>query len=488
MAAAAPSPLAGRVEKNRNEEVPQPRLLLSVEERHEKHRILLRDTFALAALAALVLVFSFVTYLLFHSFATHRLMLERRWRARGDASLAAGNPVAALASLHSALAYAPDDRGLQIELATALAAAGHTQEAQTYFNTLLESEPGSGMINLQLGRLATHQNNAQSAVDHYQAAIDGTWNGDAYTRRREIRLELSKYLIGQDRLPEARNQLLIAAGNAPQDAGLQLQVGKLLVDAGDPSDGMDVFHRAAQDKGARLAGLLAEGQTSMAMGRFQAAHTFLGRAVDEPKFNKQSDAEKKSIRDALQMTTTVLALYPADTLSPQERARRIETDGQLAEARLLSCPAAPPATVISSPGTAPAANSLEAGRPQLLSGLASHLRSLNPLAKKTPPATPASASGLSPDAAPGTTPGGGLPPAPNPANDPLSVLAARWTAMPTGAALQQQLVTNADFANSTVQLIYSTARATSALCGPLTGQDAALARIAADPVQVEAQQ
>ena len=108
-------------------------------------------------------------------------------------------------------------------------------------------------------------------------------------------------------------------------------------------------------------------------------------------------------------------------------------------------------------------------RSALLSGLAAHLRNLNPLAKASVGAPPVT-----------------LPAQPNPANDPLAVLAARWTAIPTGAALQQQLTQNPDFADSTVQLIYATARATVG-CGPLTGENEALAKMAADPGQVEAQ-
>ncbi len=447
----------------------QPNPALSVDERREKHRIVLRDTIALGTLSLLVVVLSFITYLLFHSFATHRHMLEQRWRARGEASLAAGNPGAALTSLHSALAYAPDDRGLQIELAGALAAAGHTREAQTYFNTLLESEPGNGLINLQLARLAARQNNAQAAIDHYQASVDGTWNGDAYTRRRMIRLELSKYLIQQNRLAEARNQLLVTAGNAPDDAALQMQVGQLLLSAQDPSDALDVFHRAARGRAERLPALEAEGRTAALLGRFNLAETRLARAVKTPGFQKEPEAQRQGIHANLSQARTALALYPGDTLTPQERAERVVRDAAIAEQRLASCRLN---AQTSQPAQAPGPPvSVVQKKPELLAGLAQHLKRLNPLVAKN--GTPAAPSLNTAPANPGAV--------------PLPVLTARWAPVPTGDALLKQLLADPAFEQTTIQLIYATARATADTCGPMSNEEQALARLAQAPDQVEAQ-
>jgi hypothetical protein len=59
--------------------------------------------------------------------------------------------------------------------------------------------------------------------------------------------------------------------------------------------------------------------------------------------------------------------------------------------------------------------------------------------------------------------------------------------MPTGPALVQQLLADPGFEQNTIQLIYSTARATPASCSPSTTDQAALARMAQAPDQVEAQ-
>jgi Tfp pilus assembly protein PilF len=449
--------------------VPQLSARLTAEERREKHRIFLSDTATLAMLTAVVIVLSFVTYALYHSFSGHRQMLEARWRVRGENALAAGQPNAALNDLHSALAYAPDDRGLQIELATALAAAGHTQEAKVYFGTLLETEPGSGAINLQLARLAIRQNDTQAAVDHYEAAIDGTWNGDAFMRRREIRLELAQFLIAKQRIAEARNLLLITAGNAPENHPLQIEVAGLLIETGDAQDALEVYRKAATAHATRLPALEGEGAAAIDLGLYAMAHQYLAQAEAEPAFAHQPHAIRNTVHASLDTANSVLALFPSDNLTPRERAQRIAHAAALAQARLLACPAntdaAPPAS-----SQALAATSAQAQqRAALLGTLTARLKKLNPLAA---PNSPAPAADLAAATAP-ATPG-----------DPLSALAARWAPIATGAALGRQLLADPVFAQNTLNLVYDTERTTAGLCGAPTGDDALLLKIAQAPGQV----
>ncbi len=435
---------------------PHPRL--TALERREKHKIYLRDTAALSTLAGIVVALSFMTYGLFHSFASHRTMLENRWRQRGEAALAQGQPLLALDDLHSALAYAPGDRGLEIELATALAAAGRTQEAQVYFTTLLESEPGSGLINLQLARLAIQQGNTETAIEHYQAAIDGTWNGDAFARRREIRLELARFLIAQRRFPEARNLLLITSGNGPDNYGLQLTLGALLEQAQDPADALDVYRKAVKNRSTRLEALEGEGHAAAALGRFAQARAHLAEAAGEPAFARQPEATREGVRAEIETANRVLALYPADTLAPTEQARRIGYAAKLAQARLLGC----------APGS-PEQKPAPASPAPLLSTLGTDLQRLNPLANKAaaPPASPPTGS--------------------SPSGDQLSTLRTQWAALRTGAALERQLAADPVFAHNTLALVYATERAVAKACGSPEGDDALLLRMGETPDQVEAQ-
>lgn len=313
------------------------RSALTTEERQQRQRLILRDTLALLSLFAIIIVLFFVTLALFHSFTVHRQKLAKRWLARGEKALQAKQPLAAIDALRSALAYAPDDENLQIELAEALAAAGRTQEAVAYFNTLLESRPGNGMIHLELARLAARQGEESNALDHYENALDGTWEGDGYTRRREVRLELAQYLIDHKHYDRSRNQLLIAAGNAPDDLNIELQISAMLENSHDPANALHLYQKAMQHRPAQLAALEGAGRTAYALNRFRQAKEYLERALNHPDFEKQPAEIQAHFRDMLADADHILLLYPSSDLSTSARAERILSNRKTAQERLADC-------------------------------------------------------------------------------------------------------------------------------------------------------
>jgi tetratricopeptide (TPR) repeat protein len=187
---------------------------LTASDRVERRRLIFADSLSLVTLFAITALLAVFTNYLYQSYASHQVALANRWLQRGDQAMREGKPQAAIDALSSALAYEPSDRGTAIKLAQALASAGRVQEATVYFNALLENQQGSGLINLQLARLAARQGNESQAIEDYQKAIYGSWEGDGYVRRREVRFELINYLIAHNRLDQARSELLVASGNA----------------------------------------------------------------------------------------------------------------------------------------------------------------------------------------------------------------------------------------------------------------------------------
>src|ERR1700759_1927585 len=179
---------------------------LTPEERLYKRKLIVRDLVALFSLFAITAVLAVLTYFLFNSFLRRRQALTQTWLREGESAMANGHPDAAVDDFRSALEYGPEQRETEGKLATALAAAGREQEAESYFDTLLESEPGNGQINLALARIAARQHDETRAVEYYQRALDGTWQGDGYSRRRAVRLELTGYLIGVADFSRARTQ------------------------------------------------------------------------------------------------------------------------------------------------------------------------------------------------------------------------------------------------------------------------------------------
>jgi tetratricopeptide (TPR) repeat protein len=315
----------------------QLRSALTPEERQQRQKLILRDTLALLSLFAIVILLFFITLLLFHSFSVHRQELAQRWLSRGENAMRSGQPLVAIDALRSALAYAPDDENMQVELAEALAAAARTEEAVAYFNTLLESRPGNGMINLQLARLAAKQGDEATALDHYQAALDGTWEGDGYIRRREVRLELAQYLIDRKRYDRARTQLLIAAGNAPDDVNIELQVARLLEGVQNPANALHLYQKALQHRPARLEALEGASRTTYALNRFLQAREYLERTLNHPDFEKQSAAVQSQLRNMLSDADHILLLYPGAELSVRARAERILNNRKIAQERLADC-------------------------------------------------------------------------------------------------------------------------------------------------------
>ncbi|WP_446742167.1 tetratricopeptide repeat protein [Silvibacterium acidisoli] len=309
---------------------------LTEEERLDKRKLIINDVVALSSLLAITSALAVLTYVLFSSYTQHRQTLGQRWLARGDAALAAGRPAQAVEALRAALDFIPD-RQTEIKLATALADSGRSAEAIAYFNSLLEAEPGNGLIHLQLARLAAKQNHEQLAIDHYREALDGVWNGDGYQRRLSVRLELSQYLMSHGDPASARSQLLIAEGNAADDPGIKLRIASMMEAAQDPASAYHVYHQLAQQKPARVEALEGAGRTAFALGRYAAARTYLDRAIAQPEFAGQSEDEREAYRAMFTNAQRLLALYPAPELRAMERARRVVNAVGLARARLQGC-------------------------------------------------------------------------------------------------------------------------------------------------------
>jgi tetratricopeptide (TPR) repeat protein len=310
---------------------------LTAEERAEKRRLILRDLLALFGLFLITVVLALLTYSLFGSFARHRDVLARRWRANGERELKAGHPEQAIDALHSALEYAPDQRDLEIELAMALAAAGRNREATAYFNSLLETQPGSGLIHLQLARLAAREGNAALAEEHYQNALDGIWEGNGYLMRLSVRLELAGYLISRKDFARAKTELRTAAGNAPDLPATQLEIASLMEQAQDPEDALEIYRTQMRRRDAPLEAFEGAGRTAYALGRIAIAREALAWAVDNRRFASQDKATRDTALKMLESSVRILQLYPDPNLNVRALATRILKDANIARARLTSC-------------------------------------------------------------------------------------------------------------------------------------------------------
>lgn len=418
-------------------------------ERLAKRRLVLQDTLALLGIFASTCVLAVLTYLIFKSYSQHQQDAAARWKRRGEAALLKHNANAAVFDLRTALGYAREDRTTEMELASALAEAGRLQEATAYFNTLWDKEPGNGNINLQLARLAVRQQQTASAIEHYHAAIYGVWEGDGAIRRRQVRLELARYLISQARFGEARDELLIAAGNDTTTRSL-LEVAGLLAEAHAPNDALHLYREVASRRPIVTEAVEGAGQMAFSMGHYRTANLYLDRAVTVAGSGAQPLVNRPLTERNLQIARAVLAAYPSPQLPERERLRRVIRAYETARVRFASCSSRLPDRA----GNAAGAQSAEARG----SNPSSNGAGANPASKGTE--TGAAQTG-------GTV---------NPAE--IAALATRW--QQTRPRLRiADLEKNPELEPAAMQLVYDTEQITARACGPPTGLDAILLRIAA---------
>ena len=302
-----------------------------------KRKLILRDALTFLSLILITVLLFIVTLFLFRSFAAHREELAKRWSTRGNEAIASGRPDQAIVALRTALSYAPGERSYELLLAQALGDAGHTEESYNYFLGLWETQPGDGFINLRLARLAAQKKDMQAAINYYRAAIYGTWEGDGTVRRRETRLELSRYLIAHHNLSSARTELLVAGGNAPDDMNLALTIAQLLEQAEAPNDAMTYYQKVLAKEPHNLTALQAAGRLMYEFGHFDEAHRLLEQARRDHEADPGQPTLPANLQEMLDNSAKLIPLIPSKKLPPGERLTRILKARDIAKKRFESC-------------------------------------------------------------------------------------------------------------------------------------------------------
>lgn len=318
-------------------------LHLTPAERIQRRRLIVQDTLALVGLTLIAICLAVLTYFLFHSFQDHRSVVEKRWYARGEEALAAGRPADAVGDFRSALSFSSANKSYQMALAEALAASGRTEEASVYFSTLHETEPGDGFLNLQLARLAVRRRDPQQAIEYYRDALNGLWYAQGTERRRQIRLELAKYLLSLGRTNDAQGELLAAEGNSLDHPGAIFAIANLLRSADDPSDAMTAYQRVERHRSASphqiLASLDAESQIAAALGQYKRAAQALNRYMMKARqFPSAGMAiQKQAAEQQLDKYQRMLQLIPFYSLPPKLHVIRVLQDAEIAHRRYVGC-------------------------------------------------------------------------------------------------------------------------------------------------------
>jgi tetratricopeptide (TPR) repeat protein len=288
-----------------------------------------RDSFLV--LVCVFLIFLFITTgITVRRYKAMEVVMAKDWYSQGEAALGTGQAKPALDDFRNALAYSPGNSLYQLRLAQALAATGRVQEARTYLLSLRDREPGNGPVNLELARLAAHEQAIPEAIQYFHDAVYCEWP-DPVNQRRAVRLELVKFLLDSDQKAAAVAELMSVAANLPPDASMHVEVGELLMSAGAYDDALRVFHQALDEDPHSAQALAGAGQCYFQTGQYAQAEHDLNEALHgDPKL-----AQIAALRD------TARAVLDADPfmrwLGEQERARRAHADFDQSMKRLQAC-------------------------------------------------------------------------------------------------------------------------------------------------------
>jgi len=294
--------------------------------------MLRRDTYLFAAIVLLIILFVITGISVKHFHAMEK-NLAQDWYAHGEQVLQSGDAGTALEDFRNAVAYSRDNPLYQLKLAQALAATGRRQEARTYLMSLRDRDPGNGLVNLELARLAVRDHAVTEAVQYFHDAVYSEWNGDPVVKRRAVRLELINFLLDSDQKAAARAELIAVAGNLPPSAELQDQVASELVKTGGYDDALRLFLQALATEPNSAPALAGAGECYFQTGQYTAAELYLDRALQRDPNLIQAAAMRDTAR-------AVLSLDPFTRgLGEEERARRANRAFHQATLRLAACAA-----------------------------------------------------------------------------------------------------------------------------------------------------
>ena len=156
-----------------------------------------------------------------------------------------------------------------------------------------ELTPEDPEVNVQLARLEGRHDDLTGTVRYYQNAVYGSWSSDQLDARREVRIELIRYLLAHEQRGRALSELLVLSGNLPDDVKSQTEAGHLFLDAGEPRRGLDRFRQALRIDPKNGAALAGAGESAFEAGDYTSAQRYL-RAVDSPSARV---SELRSITD-----------------------------------------------------------------------------------------------------------------------------------------------------------------------------------------------
>jgi tetratricopeptide (TPR) repeat protein len=294
-------------------------------------RILNNEIVLLAALSlSAVGVFIFTRHMAAHEQQLNAKIAAARFD-RGVQYMQAGETDKAIQSFRSAATNVENDPKYTLALANALAAENHTPEAQSLLLRLRESDPENPKVNLSLARLAAQQEEVQEAARYYESALYGRWPDDRLDQRRQVRLELVRFLLAHQQQYLATSELFVLQNRTPDSAPAHIEIAQLFVEANDLPHALQEYATAIRLDDSNVEALTAGGRLAFEMGNYQQAEEYLHAALE-------ANPDSQETRQLLTMSQIVLNADPLlPHLTQWERQKRLQAGLDLSLKRIEDC-------------------------------------------------------------------------------------------------------------------------------------------------------
>ncbi len=289
------------------------------------------ELLSVIVLTVIALVACSITYVIhkfYGAFEDHNAQL---WYTRAEEAFRSGHPGLAAANYRTALLFAHGNPQFRLRLAQALEADHHDKEAEAYFRSLWDAEPGNGEINLELARISSREGQVGNALRYYHGAIYGIWPTDAPDMQRQARLELVDFLIHKHFLDQAESELIALMPTVASNADLQLRVADDFMITSDSLRALGIYQQILENDTNNAAALAGAGKAAFRLHDYANARKYLEAAVS----HGSTEAEVKSSEE---IASAVMDLDPYERgLSTRQRDERILEAFQVVGRRLQSC-------------------------------------------------------------------------------------------------------------------------------------------------------
>jgi tetratricopeptide (TPR) repeat protein len=294
----------------------------------DRSRLVHREIIRLVALMAIAVAAFFGT----RSFAISDRAMNANdaaeWHARGQQELNAGQIARAIDAFRNAVIKKRGDKIYTLSLARALAGAEQYDAAERQLLTLREASPEDIDINVQLARLAASRKDVTEAARYYDSALYAPWPDRRAQSRRDLRLELIRFLLMNQQTDRALSELHAVSRDVPDEPAAQTEIARLFAQAGDPTDALDHFTSVLHLDAANIDARAGAGEAAFRLGDYALARKHL---MGLP-------AATEDVKDMQQIADLVISKDPlADRLTTVERQRRLREDFEYARDRLAAC-------------------------------------------------------------------------------------------------------------------------------------------------------